>query len=215
MLVEVVYLLLTRQVAVTCQSDDLHTWSHYEECHVETYLVVAGTGRTVSDGISTYLVSVACDGDSLEDTLRRHRDRIAVVTQHVAVHHVLQRLLVILLCHVESDILHCAQLVGVLLVGLQLLGRETTGVSASGIYLITVLCKFHHCVRGVQTSTESYYYFFLHNIILFFSISRYYVIALFRYFVITLFRHFVITLFRYIVITRKRGLNIRTLFLFP
>ena len=69
MLVEVVYLLLTRQVAVTCQGDDLHTRSHYEECHVKTYLVVAGTGRTVSDGIGADLVCVACDGDSLEDTL--------------------------------------------------------------------------------------------------------------------------------------------------
>ena len=72
MLVQVVYLLLTRQVAVTCQGDNLHTRSHHQECHVKPYLVVASTRRTVSYGVSTYLVGIACYGDSLENTLRRY-----------------------------------------------------------------------------------------------------------------------------------------------
>ena len=42
-LVEVVNLLLARKGLVACECDNLHTRRHYEECHVETYLVVAGT----------------------------------------------------------------------------------------------------------------------------------------------------------------------------
>ena len=42
-LVKVVYLLLAREGLVTCECDNLHTRCHYEECHVETDLVVAGT----------------------------------------------------------------------------------------------------------------------------------------------------------------------------
>ena len=178
MLVQVVYLLLSAQVAVTRQGDNLHPRSHHEECHVKPYLVVARTSRTVSYGVSTYLVSIASYGQCLKDTLRRNRNRIAVVTQYVAIHHVLQRLLVILLRNVESHILHCAQLVGVFLVGLQLPCREATRVGASGIHLVTVLRQLHHCVRGIQTSTKCYYNFFLSHIFFYFLLLTFYFILL-------------------------------------
>ena len=67
--VQVINLLLTRKRLVTSQGDDLYTRSHNQEGHVETNLVVAGTCTSVSDGVSTNLLGVACDGDSLEDTL--------------------------------------------------------------------------------------------------------------------------------------------------
>ena len=57
---------------ITGQCDDLYTRSHYQEGHVETNLVVAGTCTSVSDGVSTNLLGVTSDGDSLEDTLRRY-----------------------------------------------------------------------------------------------------------------------------------------------
>ena len=68
-LVQVVNLLLTRKCLVTCQGNDFYTRSHYQEGHVETNLVVAGTCTSVSDGVSTNLLGVTSDGDSLEDTL--------------------------------------------------------------------------------------------------------------------------------------------------
>ena len=37
----------------------------------------------LSDGVSTNLLGVTSDGDSLEDTLRRYRDRVAVVAEHI------------------------------------------------------------------------------------------------------------------------------------
>ena len=89
-LVQVVNLLLTRKRLVTGQCDDLYTRSHNQEGHVETDLVVAGTCTSVSDGISTNLLGVTSDGDSLEDTLRRYRDRVAVVAEHITENHVFQ-----------------------------------------------------------------------------------------------------------------------------
>ena len=90
MLVQVVNLLLTRKRLVTSQCDDLYTRSHNQEGHVETNLVVAGTCTSVSDGVSTNLLGVTSDGDSLEDTLRRYRDRVAVVAEHITENHVFQ-----------------------------------------------------------------------------------------------------------------------------
>ena len=89
-LVQVVNLLLTRKRLVTGQCDDLYTRSHNQEGHVETDLVVAGTCTSVSDSISTNLLGVTSDGDSLEDTLRRYRDRVAVVAEHITENHVFQ-----------------------------------------------------------------------------------------------------------------------------
>ena len=89
-LVQVVNLLLTRKCLVTGQCDDLYTRSHHQEGHVETNLVVAGTCTSVSDGVSTNLLGVTSDGDSLEDTLRRYRDRVAVVAEHITENHVFQ-----------------------------------------------------------------------------------------------------------------------------
>ena len=90
MLIEEVDLLLTRELLVACQGDNLHAGSHHEEGHVETDLVVAGTGRTVRNGIGTNLIGIAGDGDSLEDTLAGNGDGVTVVTQHVTENHVFQ-----------------------------------------------------------------------------------------------------------------------------
>ena len=165
-LVQVVHLLLTGKVTVAGQCDDLHTGSHNQEGHVETYLVVAGTGRAVGNGAGTYFTCIACNGHGLEDALAGHADGIAVVAQHIAEDHVLQRLLIVLLSNVESDILLGAQLVGVLLVGLQLLGAETTGVGTCGIHLIALLLsQVHHGVTGIEAATEGNHYFLLFHLV--------------------------------------------------
>ena len=67
-LVQVVHLFLTTQVLVACQSDDFHTGSHHEECHIETNLVVTGTRTSVCNSAGTNLIGIASNGDSLEDT---------------------------------------------------------------------------------------------------------------------------------------------------
>ena len=69
MVVEVVNLFFASQFVVACQCDYLHSRSHDEESHVETYLVVAGTGRTVCNGIGTNLLGVAGYRNGLEDAL--------------------------------------------------------------------------------------------------------------------------------------------------
>ena len=168
--VQIVHLLLACQVTVARQRDNLHTRSHHEERHVEPNLVVARTRRAVRDGIRAYLVGVACNGDSLKNTLRRHRDRIAVVAHHVAVYHILERLLIVFLSNVERNILHRAQLIGVLFVLLQLLFAESSGVGASRIHLISHLFgEIHYIVARVESATESYYNLFLCHIFLLFE----------------------------------------------
>ena len=66
--------------------------------------------------------------------------------------------------NIKRDILHGAQLVSVLFVGLQLLGTESASVGACCVYLIAFLGQFHHGVAGVQTTRECYYNFLLAHI---------------------------------------------------
>ena len=68
--VEIIDLLLTREVEVAGQSDDFHSRSHHEESHVKTDLVVAGTGRTVGDGVRADLFGITGDSHTLENPLR-------------------------------------------------------------------------------------------------------------------------------------------------
>ena len=106
----------------------------------------------MSDGIGTYLLGIACDGDGLEDALRAHRDGVTVVAQHITEDHILQRLLIILLCHVKGDISLCSELIGILLIFLELFLTESSCVGTSGIHVVTLFLQFHHCVRGVESS---------------------------------------------------------------
>ena len=162
MLVQVVYLLLSAQVAVTCECDDLHTGSHYQEGHIEADLVVACACAAMCNGACAYLLGIACDGERLEDALRTDADGVAVVPQHVAEDHILERLLVVLLRYIQGDILGGAQSVGVLFVGLQLFGAEAAGVGACCIHLVTFLLgQVHHCVAGVEAATEGNHHFLL------------------------------------------------------
>ena len=117
-------------------------------------------------GAGTNLTGIACNGHSLEDALAGHADGVTVVAQHIAKDHVLQRLLVVLLSNIKSNILLCAQLVGILLVGLQLLGAETTCVGTCGIHLITLLlCQIHHGVAGIKATTEGNHNFLLFHLV--------------------------------------------------
>ncbi len=77
--VQVVHLLLARQLLVARQGDDLHARCHDEEGHVKAYLVVAGTGAAVGYGVGAYLAGIAGDGQSLEDALAADGDGVAVV----------------------------------------------------------------------------------------------------------------------------------------
>ena len=70
MFVEVVDLVLAGEGHITCKGYDFHTGRTHKKCHVETYLVVAGTGRTVCNGIGTNLVGIARNGQCLKDSLR-------------------------------------------------------------------------------------------------------------------------------------------------
>ena len=153
--VEIVHLLLSGEVAIARQSDDFHARAHHEERHVEADLVVAGTRRAVGYGRSPYFASVPGDGECLENALARHRNRVAIVAQNVAEDHILQRLLVVFLRHVQGDILLCAQLVGVLFVGLELLRAESSRVGTGSIDFVTFLLRqIHHRVAGVKSATE-------------------------------------------------------------
>ena len=89
------------------------------------------------DSVGTNLLGVARNGDSLEDALAGHADGVAVVTQHVAEDHVLQRLLVVLLCYIKGHIFYGAQLIGVLFIPFELLCRETTCIGTGCINFIT------------------------------------------------------------------------------
>ena len=114
------------------------------------------------DGICTNLFGIASNGDSLEDTLRRNRDRITVVAQHITKNHVLERLLVILLCHVDGDVLDSAQLVGILLIGLQLFLAEAACVGARCIDFVTHLTsEIHYIITRVKTAAEGDHHFLL------------------------------------------------------
>ena len=127
------------------------------------------------DRIRTNLIRITCDRQRLENTLRAYGDGVGTVTQYVTEDHILQALLIILLGDVEGHIFRRTQLVSVLLVLLQLLVAETTGVRTSGIHLISLfLRQIHDGERGVQTSTECYYYFLLHY-------TYYIYVILFRY----------------------------------
>ena len=137
---------------VAGEGDNLYARSHHEECHVKPYLVVACSCRAMGYGIGTNLVSIACYGYGLEDALGRYGDGIAVVTKHIAEYHVFQRLLVILLRHVESNVLYCTELVCVFLILLQLLLAEATCVGTGCIHIVPLLFQLHNCVRGVQTA---------------------------------------------------------------
>ena len=104
----------------------------------------------MSNSVSANLVGITGNGQCLEYALRTHRDGIAVVAQHIAEHHVFERLFVVLLRHIERNILGGTQLIGILFVGLQLLSAETTRVGTRGIYLVAFLfCQIHHCVAGI------------------------------------------------------------------
>ena len=146
MLIEVVYFLLTRKVAVASKGDNLHTGSEHQECHVEAYLVVAGTGRTVCYGMGTYLVGISCNGYGLKYALTAHTDGITVVAKHIAIYHIAKRLVVIFVSNVEGYILHCAKSIGVFLVSLELFGAKTTGIGTCSIHFVAIVGKFHHCV---------------------------------------------------------------------
>ena len=164
-LVQIIHFLLTAQVAVARECDDLHPRRHHQEGHVETNLVVACPGRAMGYRVGPHLVGITCDGDGLENTLGRHRNRVTVVAQHITIYHVTQALFIILLRHVQRDVFLGTQLISIFLVGLQLLGAETARVGTSRIHFVPLfLGQIHHRIRGVQTSAECYYYFFCHNI---------------------------------------------------
>ena len=69
MRIEVIHLLLAAEIAVAGEGDDFHIGAHYEEGHIKTDLVVAGTGGTVGNGVSANFVGVAGYSHSLEDAL--------------------------------------------------------------------------------------------------------------------------------------------------
>ena len=103
-LLQVVDLFLAAQGHIAGQRDNLHVRSQYQESHIETDLVVTGSGRTMGDSVGANLVCVAGDRQGLEDTLGAYGDRIRTITQHVSENHVLQALLVILFRNVDRHV---------------------------------------------------------------------------------------------------------------
>ena len=150
--VQIVNFFLAGQFLIASQCDNLHTRSHHEEGHIETNLVVACTSRSVGDSIGTDLLGITGDGDGLEDTLAADGDGVAVVAEHIAENHIFQRLLIILMGHIECDILHSTQLIGVLFVLLQLFLAEAASIGACCVNVPAVLGQLHNGVGGVKTS---------------------------------------------------------------
>ena len=165
MLIEVINLLLTAQCLVTSHGYYLLTRRKDLECHIETNLVVTGSGTSVSNGIGSNLIGIAGNGDSLEDTLRRNGDWIAVITEDIAKDHELQRLLIVLLSNIKGDILLSAELICILLILLQLLWAEATGVCRCCINFPAILAELHHCVTCIKTATVGDNNFLCHSFI--------------------------------------------------
>ena len=145
MLVQIIDFFLAAQCHVTGQCDDFYTRSQYEECHVETNLVVTCPCRTMSDSVCSNLVGITCNGKCLENTLGTYGNRIGAITQHVAEYHVFQALFVIFLSYVDSNIFFCAQFIGVFFVRFQLFRTEATGVCTSCIHFVPLFFgKVHY-----------------------------------------------------------------------
>ena len=70
MLVKIVNLILSCECHIACECDNLHAGGTHKESHIETYLVVAGTGGAVGNGIGANLVGIACNGKCLKYALR-------------------------------------------------------------------------------------------------------------------------------------------------
>ena len=62
---------------------------------------------------------------------------------------------------VESDIFHCSKFIGIFLISLQLLGAEAAGVGTCRIHFISIVGKFHHGVRCVESARKCHNHFFL------------------------------------------------------
>ena len=137
MCVEIVHFFFTAEVAVACQRDDFHIGTHYQESHIEAHLVIARTSRSMGNSVSTNFFGIASNGHTLEDTFRRYGDRVDVVAQYVAKHHILEALLIVFVCNVECDVLCSAQLVGILFVRLELFFAEAARVGASSINFVS------------------------------------------------------------------------------
>ena len=172
-LVQVVDLFLTAQCHVAGQGNDFYPRGKYQERHIETNLIVTGSRRAVCDSVRTDLVCITGDCQCLEDTFGTDGDRISAITENIAEYHIFQALFVILLRDVERYVFDGTQFISIFFVLFQLFRTETTGIGTSGIHFIPFfLSQIHHSKRGVETSTECYYYFLLllHSVYLYLNI---------------------------------------------
>ena len=157
--VEVVHLFLAGEGLVAGEGDDLHVGAHHLEGHVETDLVIAGTGGAVGDGIGTDFLRVTGDGDGLENALGGDGDGIGAASQDIAEDHVFEALLVVLVFHVQVHEALGAQFIGVLFVLLELGRGETTGVRRGGVHFVALVGEVHDCIGGVEASAVCDDYF--------------------------------------------------------
>ena len=154
-------LLLAAQTLLADQRDHLDLRSDDVEHHVEAHLVVTGSGAAVAKVVGADFAGVFGNGRRLRDPLGADRNRISSVFQHIPEDHVLDRMLVIILRHVERHVALYAEIVSSLFNRGKFLGRKSAGVRQGGVHFQSHLFrKVNRTVRGIQSSAESQYYFF-------------------------------------------------------
>ena len=98
---QIVYLIFTCEGHITSRCDYLNLRRKNLKCKVKTHLIITSSCRTVSHRIGPYLLGILYNGNCLEYTFRRHRNRISAVTEHISSDHVADTLFVIILSNIK------------------------------------------------------------------------------------------------------------------
>ncbi len=136
MLLQIVNLILSGKGEVAGRGDYFNLRRKNLESKIETHLVVAGSCRTVGNGICTDFLGIFYCRDCLEDTLGTYGYRISAVAEHVARNHIFYTLVVVILSDVESGMRGGSETFRLFGYHLQLLFRETAGVGDCRVHLI-------------------------------------------------------------------------------
>ena len=164
MSVEIIHLFTAAQGHVAGQGNDFDAGGHDHESHVEAHLVVAGSGRAMGYGIRFHFLGISSHSHSLENSLRRNRNRIGPVTKNVSEDHVPQTFGIIFFRNIEYRKLRGAEFIGVFFIGFQLSLAETARIRAYGMdFIAFLLCKVHYREGGVKTAAKGDNYLFTHN----------------------------------------------------
>ena len=154
-------LLLTAESLFADQGDHLDLRSDDVEHHIETHLIVSGARTSMTQVVGSDLPCILGNSRSLRNPFGTYRDGIGSVLEHIAENHVLDRMIVIVMCNIECHVALYAQRIGPPFDRSEFLFRESARVCQCGMHFQThLLGEIDRTIRGIQTSTKSQYYFF-------------------------------------------------------